>query len=110
MVAAHLAWLHTESELMIDNERRRDLALLYPLIRTLPSGLAPLVKKLSQHITQQGLQAIGNLQGENVTLYISFDRFYFPKFIVKILQHFVFKILFFKLHLPFFIFFSNFIF
>lgn len=51
---------------MIDNERKRDLILLYPLLRPLPSGLAVLVQKFTQHITQQGLQAIGSLQGENV--------------------------------------------
>lgn len=66
MVAAHVAWLHTESDLMVEHERRRDLALLYPLVRPLPSGLTPLVQKLTQHITQQGLQAIGPMQGENV--------------------------------------------
>lgn len=66
MVAAHLAWLHTESELMIDKERTRDLSLLYPLLRPLPGALVPVVQKLTQHITQQGQNAIGNLQGENV--------------------------------------------
>ncbi|KAK2577246.1 hypothetical protein KPH14_003390 [Odynerus spinipes] len=66
MVAAHLAWLHAEAEAMIENERRWDLSLLYALLRPLPSGLAPLVQKFTQHITQQGLQAIGPLQGENV--------------------------------------------
>ncbi|XP_043675705.1 cullin-2 isoform X2 [Vespula pensylvanica] len=66
MVAAHLSWLHAEAEAMIQNERRWDLSLLYALLRPLPSGLAPLVQKFTQHITQQGLQAIGPLQGENV--------------------------------------------
>lgn len=68
MVAAHLSWLHAEAEAMIQNERRWDLSLLYALLRPLPSGLAPLVQKFTQHITQQGLQAIGPLQGENVRL------------------------------------------
>lgn len=66
MIATHIAWLHAEAEGMIENERRRDLSLLYPLLRPLPSGLTPVVQKLIQHITQQGLQAIGSLQGENV--------------------------------------------
>lgn len=66
MVEAHIAWLHGEAENMIANERRRDLALLYPLLRPLPSGLTPLVQKLTQHITEQGLRAISLLQGENV--------------------------------------------
>ncbi|XP_072747858.1 cullin-2 [Anoplolepis gracilipes] len=66
MVDAQADWLHTEAENMIKNESKRDLALLYPLLRPLPGGLDPLVQKLTRHITQQGLQAIGPLQGENV--------------------------------------------
>ncbi|XP_032669209.1 cullin-2 isoform X2 [Odontomachus brunneus] len=66
MVNAQASWLHTEAKIMIENESRRDLSLLYPLLKPLPSGLSPLVQKLTQHITQQGLQAIGPLQGENV--------------------------------------------
>ncbi|KAL6444005.1 hypothetical protein ACFW04_001751 [Cataglyphis niger] len=66
MVDAQADWLHAEAENMIKNESKRDLALLYPLLRPLPGGLDPLVQKLTRHITQQGLQAIGPLQGENV--------------------------------------------
>lgn len=66
MIAVHRTWLYSEAETMIEQERKRDLALLYPLLWPLPSGLVPLVQKLTQHITQQGLQAIGPLQGENV--------------------------------------------
>lgn len=66
MVEAQADWLHAEAEIMIKNESKRDLALLYPLLRPLPGGLDPLVQKLTRHITQQGLQAIGPLQGENV--------------------------------------------
>lgn len=51
---------------MIEYERKRDLSLLYPLLRPLPSGLTTLVQKFTEHITQQGLQAISSLQGENV--------------------------------------------
>lgn len=66
MITAHLAWLHAEAEAMIENERRWDLTLLYSLLRTLPYGLAPLIRKFMEHITQQGLQAITPLQGENI--------------------------------------------
>ncbi|CAK9817563.1 Cul2 [Anthophora quadrimaculata] len=66
MIATHVEWLYKEAESMIENERRRDLTLVYPLLRPLPQGLVPLVQKLTQHITQQGLQAIGSLQGENI--------------------------------------------
>lgn len=68
MVAAHVKLLHTEAEMMIKNESRRDLALLYPLLRSLPGGLDPLVQHLTDHIKQQGLQAIEPLQGENVNI------------------------------------------
>lgn len=66
MIATHLELLHTEGKSMIENERRRDLSLLYPLLRPLPLGLPVLVQKVTQHITQQGLQAISSLQGENI--------------------------------------------
>lgn len=68
MVAAHVDLLHAEAEIMIKNESRQDLALLYPLLRSLPGGLDPLVQHLTRHITLQGLQAIGPLQGENVNI------------------------------------------
>ncbi|XP_058810413.1 cullin-2-like [Phymastichus coffea] len=66
MVAAHVAWLHTEVDAMVEHERRKDLSLIYPLLRPLPSGLAHLVRKLTQHVTNEGLQAIGSLHGDNV--------------------------------------------
>lgn len=65
MVAAHVTWLHAEGELMIEQESKRDLSLLYPLLKTLTNGLGPLIQKLTQHITQKGLEAIGTLQSEN---------------------------------------------
>ncbi|KAF7995688.1 hypothetical protein HCN44_006795 [Aphidius gifuensis] len=65
MVAAHVVWLHAEAELMIEQERKRDLSLLYPLLKTLTNGLGPLVQKLTKHITQKGLEAIGTLQSDN---------------------------------------------
>ena len=79
MVAAHLTWLHAEVDAMIQHERRRDLALLYPLLRPLPNGLAPLVQKLTQHITNEGLKAIGSLQGENVRLICNYNYNYNPQ-------------------------------
>lgn len=66
MIATHVAWFHWEGQRMIEYERKRDLSLLYPLLRPLPSGLTTLVQKFTEHITQQGLQAISSLQGENV--------------------------------------------
>lgn len=66
MIATNVQWLHAEAEVMIEKERKKDLALLYPLLMPLTNGLTPLVHKLTQHITQQGLCAIGPLQGDKV--------------------------------------------
>lgn len=66
MIATHVSWFHWEGKRMIEHERKRDLSLLYPLLRPLPSGLTALVQKFTEHITQQGLQAISSLQEENV--------------------------------------------
>ncbi|XP_078035422.1 cullin 2 isoform X2 [Augochlora pura] len=66
MISTCVDWLHTEAESMIANESRRDLSLLYQLLSSLPDGLTPIVQKLTEHIIQQGLKAIENLQGENV--------------------------------------------
>lgn len=76
MVAAQAHWLYAEADTMIKNESKRDLALLYPLLKPLSGGLDPLVQKLTRHITQQGLQAIGPLQGENVNIHRVFKRAY----------------------------------
>lgn len=70
MIAAHVTWLHTEAESMVEQEHRRNLSLLYPLLRPLPGALTPVIQKLTQHITQQGLNAIGHLQGD--TIHIQF--------------------------------------
>ncbi|KAG8035557.1 hypothetical protein G9C98_000985 [Cotesia typhae] len=70
MIAAHVTWLHTEAESMVEQEHRRNLSLLYPLLRPLPGALTPVIQKLTQHIIQQGLNAIGHLQGD--TIHIQF--------------------------------------
>ncbi|XP_057320792.1 cullin-2 [Microplitis mediator] len=69
MIAAHVTWLHTEAESMVEQEHRRNLSLLYPLLRPLPGALTPVISKLTQHITQQGLNAIGHLQGDTIHLH-----------------------------------------
>ncbi|XP_076654096.1 cullin 2 [Halictus rubicundus] len=66
MIASCVSWLHTEAESMIENENRKDLSLLYLLLRSLPDGLNPIVEKLTEHIIQQGLKAIENVQGDNI--------------------------------------------
>lgn len=66
MVAAHVGWLQTEVDAMVEHEKRKDLSLIYPLLRPLPSGLAHLVRKLTEHITNEGLGAIESIHGDNV--------------------------------------------
>ncbi|KAL7296446.1 cullin-2 [Trichogramma pretiosum] len=66
MVAAHVEWLHTEVDDMIKNERRKDLSLIYTLLKPLPSGLIHLVDKLADHIADEGIKVIGLLNGDNI--------------------------------------------
>lgn len=69
MVAKPVAWLHTEVDAMVENERKKDLALIYPLLRPLPSGLAHFVQKFTDHITREGLRAINSSQADNVSFF-----------------------------------------
>ncbi|XP_071439740.1 cullin-2 [Hetaerina americana] len=66
MVADHLPFLHGECAAMVKGERRKDLRNMYPLLRPISGGLPTLVDALLEHVQQQGLQAVGNLRGENV--------------------------------------------
>lgn len=66
MVADHLPFLHGECAAMVKGERRKDLRNMYPLLRPIAGGLPTLVEALLEHVRQQGLQAVGNLRGENV--------------------------------------------
>ena len=67
MVADHLATVHAETGTMVCSERTRDLSNMYTLLRPVPNGLTQLVHHLKEHIKQQGLQAITNLKGDNVS-------------------------------------------
>lgn len=66
MVAEHLAFLHGECRTMVRQERRRDLALVYPLLRSVRDGLGVLVAELTEHVQQRGLEAVTCLRGDNV--------------------------------------------
>lgn len=67
MVADHLSTVHAETSSMVTAERTRDLSNMYTLLRPVPGGLSQLVHHLKDHIKQQGLQAITNLKGDNVS-------------------------------------------
>lgn len=67
MVAEHLSFLYSECKEMVVEERKEDLRNMYGLLRSLPNAaLHVLVETVLDHIKSQGLQAIGNLQGDNV--------------------------------------------
>ncbi|XP_073990982.1 cullin 2 [Rhodnius prolixus] len=66
MVAGHLEFLHSECEAMVREERRTDLANMYPLLHAVQNGLGVLVQHILSHITQKGLEAVQRLTGENM--------------------------------------------
>ncbi|XP_054268118.1 cullin-2-like isoform X1 [Macrosteles quadrilineatus] len=66
MVADHLSFLHGECEAMVQQERCKDLANMYPLLRSVPSGVQVLIAHVMNHIKQQGLEAVTGLRGDNV--------------------------------------------
>ncbi|XP_071057116.1 cullin-2 isoform X2 [Onthophagus taurus] len=70
MVAEHLVFLYSECTSMVEAEQAQDLSNMYSLLKSVPNGLNVLVEIVLNHIKNQGLAAILNLQGENV--HISF--------------------------------------
>lgn len=66
MVADHLEFLHGECKAMVSQERRHDLANMYPLLRSVPSGVSVLINHVMEHVKQQGLEAVTGLRGDNV--------------------------------------------
>ncbi|KAJ1522611.1 hypothetical protein ONE63_001789 [Megalurothrips usitatus] len=65
MVADHLALLQSECHSMVVQERERDLALLYPLLRSVQGGISVLISEVMEHIKQKGTEAIAGIRGEN---------------------------------------------
>ncbi|XP_069703724.1 cullin-2 isoform X1 [Periplaneta americana] len=66
MVADHLAFLHGECKAMVQQERRKDLSNMYPLLRSVKDGIGVLIAELFEHIKTQGLEAVTGLRGDNV--------------------------------------------
>ncbi|KAJ9598457.1 hypothetical protein L9F63_010853, partial [Diploptera punctata] len=66
MVADHLAFLHGECKEMVQQERRKDLSNMYPLLRSVKDGIGVLILELLEHIKAQGLEAVTGLRGDNV--------------------------------------------
>ena len=67
MVADHLAFLHGECKAMVQQERRKDLSNMYPLLRSVKDGIGVLITELLEHIKSQGLEAVTGLRGDNVS-------------------------------------------
>lgn len=65
MVADHLALLQSECHSMVVQERERDLALLYPLLRSVQGGISVLISEVMEHIKQKGTEAIAGIRGDN---------------------------------------------
>lgn len=65
MVADHLCLLQSECHSMVVQERERDLALIYPLLRSVQGGIQVLINEIMEHIKQKGSEAIAGIRGEN---------------------------------------------
>ncbi|ENN72501.1 hypothetical protein HUJ04_001100 [Dendroctonus ponderosae] len=70
MVAEHLQFLYSECTNMVKYEKKKDLANMYELLKSVTDALVVLVDTVFDHIKNQGLAAIHNLQGD--TLHIQF--------------------------------------
>jgi len=64
LVADHLSVLHAECRSMVEADNRKDLGLMYTLLKPLPSGLNILAETLEQHIKKDGLESVRNLKPE----------------------------------------------
>lgn len=55
-----MTFLYSECLSMVQNEKRKDLANMYPLLKSVPNGISVLVDTVYDHIRNQGLQ-VSNL-------------------------------------------------
>jgi cullin 2 len=67
MVADHLVFLHGECKAMVQEERRKDLANMYPLLRSVKDGIGVLIDEVLEHTKAQGLETVRGLKGDNVS-------------------------------------------
>ncbi|XP_066149057.1 cullin-2 isoform X1 [Euwallacea fornicatus] len=66
MVAEHLQFLYSECQNMVKYEQKMDLSNMYDLLKSVPNALVALVDTVFDHIKNQGLAAIHNLQGDSI--------------------------------------------
>ncbi|CAG0919494.1 unnamed protein product [Notodromas monacha] len=66
LVGAHLELFHSECPAMIQQDRRKDLSMLYNLLKPIRGALHPVAQELRIHIESAGLDSIKGLQGDGV--------------------------------------------
>ncbi|CAG7835527.1 unnamed protein product [Allacma fusca] len=64
LVTDHASLLHAECLQMVENDRRKDLANMYCLLKPLSGGLGFLADTVEQHIQNEGLDAIKSMKPE----------------------------------------------
>ncbi|XP_050305798.1 cullin-2 [Anthonomus grandis grandis] len=66
MIEDHQQFIYSECQSMVKNEKKKDLSNMYDLLKNVANGLGTLVDTVFDHIKNQGLSAIHNLQGESI--------------------------------------------
>ncbi|TKR66670.1 hypothetical protein L596_022929 [Steinernema carpocapsae] len=66
MVEKHKDCLNAECSHMVHNEQTADLRNMYQLMRVLPNGLSVMLKEFEGYVKKTGLEAIANLNGDNI--------------------------------------------
>ena len=64
LIGEHSAILREEFQILLDNDRRDDLARMYNLLSRIPDGLDPLRVKFETHVRKAGLQAVEKITAE----------------------------------------------
>lgn len=54
---------------MVREERKQDLKNIFSLLKSVANGLPYLVEQFLQHVKTEGLNAVNNLQGDNVSIF-----------------------------------------
>ncbi|XP_044742186.1 cullin-2 [Chrysoperla carnea] len=65
-VEEHLEVFHTECRDMIQKNRTKDLANMYPLLKRVPNGLSVPIAEFLDHVKEEGLRAVSCLKGDTV--------------------------------------------
>lgn len=58
LIADHSGQLRDEFQVLLDNDRREDLARMYKLLARIPDGLNPLRNRFEAHVRKAGLVAV----------------------------------------------------